>query len=97
MSQPKEEMVSVRQLKYTCELVCEQRAIDINDIYMLMPGLYFCFKKKDQHHIVPSDLMAQIAANEAPVFQLINKYLKVMLEMYKRRKKEKAEEQNSSS
>ena len=84
----------VNQLEFACEMACKQHAMDFNDLYTLMPGLYFCLKKKEISHIVPSDFIDQIAAHKSPVFQLINKYLKVMLEMYERREKEKAEEQN---
>jgi len=84
---------SIGELRHACEMACEHHAMDFNDLYTLMPGLYFCLKKKEICHIVPSDFIDQIAAHKSPVFQSINKYLKVMLEFCERREKEKAEEE----
>ena len=79
----------VNQLEFACEMACKQHAMDFDDLYTLMPGLYFCLKKKGQYHTVPSDFIDQIAAHRAPVFQLIIKYLKSILEFCERREKEK--------
>jgi len=85
----------VNQLEFACEMACKQHAMDFNDLYTLMPGLFFCFKK-GQGHTVPSEFIDQIAAHKVPVFQLIIKYLQIMLERFERLEKEKAEEENSS-
>ena len=78
----------VNQLEFACEMACKQHAMDFDDLYALMPGLYFCLKKKGYHN-VPSDFIDQIAAHKATVFQLIIKYLKSILESCERREKEK--------
>ena len=70
---------TVFALKYACDLTCKEKDISPNYLYMIMPGLFYCFKN-DDWVILPPSFIEKMAAEKDPIFQRIIKFLNVIHE-----------------
>ena len=70
---------TISVLNLACTISCAEKAIDIRDLYVLMPGLAFCLEL-DNDRIVPAEFIEQMESHKLPIFQRIVKYLKVIMD-----------------